>query len=289
MAQESLPGQEEQSEEAVCSQCGCYVGPLNSCRHCGAPRNRRMSLRIFRWAAVLLATVGLGILYLMSIMKDVPRIAIGDIKETMNFAYVHIEGTVPASARVYKDGDVVSSVSFSVDDGTGVIRVKAYRKKARLLMEAAKVPRAGERVALDGSLNVSADRTALYLQVPEKMEIVGRVEREQLRIEDIAASKVGSVVRVTGTIEDLKPPRGERHPWTWELKDDTGGIRVAMWQNVKARIVNEDMLKEGASVELTPEVTSYRGKVQLQVNNPDDIRFLPRAADAKNPAGKREG
>ena len=59
-----LPGHETQSEEMACPKCGRFVGAATKCPYCGAKVEKRMSLVALRWAAVLLSTVGLFLLYL---------------------------------------------------------------------------------------------------------------------------------------------------------------------------------------------------------------------------------
>ncbi len=274
MSEKSLPGQKEQPPEAVCSHCGRYVGPVSKCQYCGAPVRTRISLRFFRWAAVLLATVGLGLLYFMSIRKEVPLVQIGNIKNTMNFAYIHVEGRVPSAARVFRDGDSVSSVSFTLDDGTGDIEVKVYRKKAQVLVDAGKVPRAGDRIAMDGSLNVSADRTTLYLQVPENLEILEHAKVEKTTLGDISSQRVGEIVSVTCLIEAVRPPNAGKQPWILEIKDDTGRMKLTIWQSIVGQLQNSELLTTGTLIKLRAEVSVYRNKVRLKLNSADGIEFL---------------
>jgi DNA/RNA endonuclease YhcR with UshA esterase domain len=66
-----LPGQTEQPAETLCPSCGRFVGALTRCTHCGARVAKRMSLRLFRYAALAAGTVGLGLLYLLATQTDI--------------------------------------------------------------------------------------------------------------------------------------------------------------------------------------------------------------------------
>jgi len=276
MKNKALPGQSEQPEESVCAHCGRYVGPVTKCGFCGAPVRSRLSLRIFRWAAVLLATVGLALLYYMSTMQEVPVVEIGSIKNTMNFAYIHVEGSVPAAPRVYREGDNVSSVSFMIDDGTGSIPVKAYGKNAQKLIATRKLPRAGDRIAIDGSLNVSADRKVLYLQVPEKVEILDRHEIPAVRIGDLNAGMQGGVVTVAGR---LGRPITIKSGVLYYLNDDSGRIKVVLWDSQVIKGGSREELRKGVDVRVTGEVNIYRDELEIVPRDEHDIVLVDQPAE----------
>ncbi|MCX7009342.1 MAG: hypothetical protein NTY53_19200, partial [Kiritimatiellaeota bacterium] len=59
MDEQGKPVAESNAQEITCPKCGRYVGPRTRCPHCGTRQPQRVSLRVLRIAAVLLATVGL--------------------------------------------------------------------------------------------------------------------------------------------------------------------------------------------------------------------------------------
>ena len=120
--------------------------------------------------AVLLATVGLGLLFAAARHREPPVIQISEITPVMNFAHVRIVGAVPKRAYIGKDGDYVS---FTVEDDSGQIRVAAYRDVARKLITSKHLPKAGDQVEVRGSLSVAADAVPkLYLKLPSHLEII---------------------------------------------------------------------------------------------------------------------
>jgi cytochrome c-type biogenesis protein CcmE len=120
-------------------------------------------MRMVRISAVILATAGLILLYLAAKHHEPPLVPIDSITPVMNFAHVRVAGTV--SKRPYKSRDG-NTVSFTITDGSGALRVSAYRNVAKaLLQDNASLPAAGDRVELKGSLSISAERTPkLYLK-----------------------------------------------------------------------------------------------------------------------------
>ena len=62
-----------------CPSCGRYVGPHEACPYCGARLAGRTPIRAVKIAAILLATVGLAILWFAATRAEVPLIQIGQM------------------------------------------------------------------------------------------------------------------------------------------------------------------------------------------------------------------
>jgi len=141
-------------------------------------------IRHLRYVAVLLGVVGLAFLYLMVIHRDFPVVKVSEITPMMNFAYVRITGTVERNAYIGRKKGKVDYLSFSLDDGSGQVRVTAYRDIAQGLVEKGLAPTKGTLVDVSGSLSVPADgNVKLRLQAEEQMKIINR-KRDTGRRED---------------------------------------------------------------------------------------------------------
>lgn len=157
----------------LCPSCERFIGPAGKCPYCNADTRKTPMMVVVRFVAILLATVGLSLLYAAARHREPPIIQIENITPVMNFAHVRIVGSVPKRAYVGKDGDYVS---FSVDDGSGQIRIAAYRDVARKLIESKQLPKAGDRVEVRGGLSVEADSTPkLYLKLPGHLRITSAI------------------------------------------------------------------------------------------------------------------
>ncbi len=286
MTSTHLPGQDLQPQEITCPSCGHFVGALTRCPRCGARVAKRLSVRIFRYAALLLGTVGLGLLYLMAIHRDIPMIKIGDIKPMMNFAYVRIAGTVSGDVRVFKEGSRIRSLRFMVDDGTGELSITAFRAQAEKMAELELIPRAGDRVELAGSLSISADDNILLrIQVPEQITIA-RTEVPTTRLDEVLGMPVGSSALVEGTLVSVSPPRqGGKAPWKIVVQDASGQQEISFWQDIYEDILDKTALVPGASVRIRISVTSYRDKTQLSLDHAADLEFIKAGKPSTQTAG----
>ncbi|MFO7870548.1 MAG: hypothetical protein R6V03_03850 [Kiritimatiellia bacterium] len=162
----------------ICPGCERFIGPADKCPYCGADSAKPGFLRLLRRLSLAAAAAGVLFLYLMAVNRELPLIKVSDITPTMNFAYVRVRGKVIRKPYVGRDepGSSPSYVSFSLNDGTGVLRAVAYRQAASKLHEAGLIPAEGERVEVSGSLSVSAEagRTKLYLRSPGSLISLSR-------------------------------------------------------------------------------------------------------------------
>ena len=125
------------SDRAACPSCGRYVGPYESCPYCGARLSGRISLRVVKMAALVLATLGLAVLWWAARSVAVPAVSIGEIQGLMNLAYVRVEGTVARSVTFDPE---TGYLAFWLDDGTGELRVSSYRDVTQVLLDQGRVP-----------------------------------------------------------------------------------------------------------------------------------------------------
>ena len=170
-----MPEENEPAEpgSAICPSCERWIGTADVCPYCQADSAKLPMLRVLRYGALLLAVAGLGALYVAARYRELPVIRIDEITPLMNYAYVRVAGTVERNAYVARRNGQVSYLSFSVNDGTGPLRVAAYRDVAEALAGRNMVPAAGMRVDAAGSLSVQAGgNVRLILQSAEQLKTV---------------------------------------------------------------------------------------------------------------------
>ncbi|MFC1498146.1 hypothetical protein ACFLS1_06720 [Verrucomicrobiota bacterium] len=156
---------DKRSEGAFCPGCERFIGPVDVCPYCEAGSARNPVYRILRYSALILGIVGLAFLYLMVKHRELPVVKVGDINSMMNYAYVRVCGMVEKDAYIAIRNEEVDYLSFAIDDGTGQLRVAAYRDVARELVEKNIVPRKGAFVDVTGGLRVRAQsQVKLILQ-----------------------------------------------------------------------------------------------------------------------------
>ncbi|MDD2239147.1 MAG: OB-fold nucleic acid binding domain-containing protein [Kiritimatiellae bacterium] len=280
---QALPGHETQSSEMNCPSCGRFVGAVTKCPYCGAKVEKRMSLTATRWAAVLLATIGLFLLWLMAVKRDVPVVKLGDIQPTMNFAQIRLEGEVKTDARPFRTG---MGMSFHFTDGTGAVIVFITKKQMDEMIENNLTPKAGDQVSFIGSLNVSDDQMSMRLLSVKEFHLT-RAVAESVQLADITKKLKGSAITIAGTVTKLEvPPEESKRPYALQLKDASGEQVVNFWQAEYEQIENPDALP-GANVRLRVNVGTYRDKVQLTLGSGLDLEILdgpPATDDSRTPA-----
>jgi DNA/RNA endonuclease YhcR with UshA esterase domain len=281
-----LPGQSEQPSDIMCPSCGRFVGALTRCPHCGASVQKRLSIRVFRYAALLLGTVGLGLLWLMATHREIPLVKVESIKPTMNMAYVRIAGTISGDARIFKEGEHVRSLRFMVDDGSGEMSVNAYRAQAQALVDQDRVPRSGDHVELAGSLGIMGDdQVVMRLQVPEQL-VLTRAEMPVTALKDISQDLVGNSLMIEGTLAKVSPPReGSKAPWTIAVKDASDQREIMFWADVYDEIRDKILLQPGTAIRARVGVKTYRDELQLSLARGADLEFPTARSPAKLAAG----
>lgn len=253
---------------AHCPSCGRYTGPHEACPYCGARLTGRLPIRIVKITAILLATVGLAILWLAATHAEVPQIAIGQAGATMNMAYVRIKGRCTRSPSYDPESDYLS---FWLEDDTGEIRVSAYRAETRQLIEQGHVPALGDLVEVAGTLRVREDFLSLTINVPEQM-IVSRAAPVERAIGSIAPEDLYQRVRVSGSVHEVYEPYDGLTLIT--IGDETGAIPIAVGEDLIALSGVTPTLKMGQAVAVTATVSLYGDTPQLAPASTADLVAL---------------
>lgn len=305
-----LPGHETQSDEMACPKCGRFVGAATKCPYCGAKVEKRMSLVALRWAAVLLSTVGLVLLWLMAKTREPEQIRIGDIETTMNFGVVRLAGEVAGDARPFKNGN---GMSFSVDDGTGNIRVFVDQSQRKAMTDAGLVPRRGDFVDFVAQLQASSagnsarirslDPSSFRLErggapvpapapraaadggspspapapAPRAAAAAGELG-DPVPFSAVDESMVGKSVVVEGFVSAVRAPDpNTRRPYVLTLRNGTDGLDIKIWPDQYLQIPDRETLP-GSAVRLKAAVKRYQNQVDLSLANGTDLRREASAA-----------
>lgn len=244
-----------------------------------------MSLVVIRWAAVLLATIGLFLLYLMAKNREVPVVMLGNIQPTMNFGQIRVVGQVETDARPFRSG---AGMSFNVSDGTGKIIVFVSKKQMDVLTKQNLIPKAGDAIDFAGSLNISDDQSSMRL-LSAKHLFLTRAPAAATRLADITPELKGTSVTIAGQVVDVFPPPADsKRPYALKVRDDSGEQTINFWQAEYDQIEGKDVLN-GAWVRARVSVSTYQDKLQLKLASGLDLEILdgpPAAAEARSAAQK---
>jgi len=240
-----------------CPSCGRYVGPYQVCPYCGARLAGRTSIRVVKIAAILLATVGLAVLWLAATHAEVPLIQIGQAGATMNMAYVRLRGRCTRTPS-YDPQD--ETLGFWIEDSTGEIYISTYRAQTRQVIAAGRVPALGDQVEVAGTLRIREDFLALTVNVPEHLQIA-RAEPVDRDVGTLVPADQYLRVRVRGQVREVREPYPGLTLIT--IRDRTGAIPLVVSDDLTALSGLSSTLSVGQSVEVVAAVSLYGDTPQL--------------------------
>ena len=294
-----LPGHETQSDEMACPKCGRFVGAATKCPYCGAKVEKRMSLVALRWAAVLLSTVGLVLLWLMARTREPELVRIGDIEATMNFGVVRLAGEVRGDPRPFKNGN---GMSFNVNDGSGSIVVFVDQAQRKAMMDGGLVPRRGDGIDFVAQLQSSASGSSARIRSlnPSSFRLTrdggepagapDRGARPAPSAKDLGpavpfsavdASLVGKSVVLEGTVVAIQEPAADsKRPYVVTLTNDVEGVDLKVWPDQFAQIADAASLT-GTPVRVKAAVKLWKDQVDLQLKRGEDLQRAVRPAQKR--------
>ena len=254
----------------LCPSCGREVGSRVTCPYCGANLKRRLTISLFGFLAILLAAGVLALLYVVAVNTPIPAIRIGQIQAAMNYAYVHIEGSVARLPTFNPDSE---SLTFWVDDGTGRLPVSAFRSEARALIQSDRVPSLGDRVTVEGLLRVREDVPSLTLNSADALILERAIANAPERdLGSILASDAATAVTVRGQARAVREPFGGLRLIT--LRDGSGEIDVAIDAGLEPFGAPAPQVKVGDSIKVAGVVTLYEGTPQITLTRGDRLSVL---------------
>lgn len=261
-----------------CSQCGRFIGPYEACPYCGARAGPRISVRALKAAAVTVASVGLVVLWLAATASEIPRIHLDQAGATTNMAYARVEGWVVRGPGY----DAQSGyLSFTLTDGTGEIRVAAYREESATLRVLGRIPALGDWVSVAGTLRVREDGLSMTVNVPAHLEVV-RPEAQLREIGTLSTRDHLLRVRVRGQVWQVRQVGQGLVLVT--LRDATGSIDVAVGATLEELTGALLPLEPGQSVEVAATVDLYRDTPQLVPATVHDFVLLEEPVMLAQPA-----
>lgn len=250
---------------SACPSCGRFVGPLEQCPHCGASIKKRLPMRYLRLFAVLIAIVGLGILWYAATGAATSSVKIASIQATMNYAYVQISGVVTRGPHYNPD---TQELSFYLADDTGEIPVFSFRSTTPDLITAQKIPVAGDHINVKGTLRIRDDFSSLNLSSADQLEI-NRPPPQSIAIGEIGADDNLRVVSIKGDVRDIKIPY--KGLSLISVGDATGEIDVAISPDLVALGGSLPTVQPGDSVQVNGTIIFFKGTPQVQLNRMSDM------------------
>ncbi len=264
---------------ASCPSCGRDPGPNDICSYCGADIKRRMKIRTFGIASIVIAIVGLIVLWFFATHAPIARLKIDQIQSTSNYAYAQIEGAVSRVSSYNADSQ---SLTFWVRDDTGEMMVSAFRAQVQDLNRADKIPAPGDAVSVQGTVRVREAIPSLTLDSADGLTLSRVTTNALLReIGSITADDALQGVTVHGSVRAIKSPFAGLKLIT--LRDQTGAIDVAVPTDLEPLLGAAPPLTIGQSVQVIGAVTLFETTPQLTLHHGADITPLAEKVEFARP------
>lgn len=157
-----------------CEKCQKYIGPLEICPYCRFKNRKRKEVKLLKYGSVIMAFICLIILYTVGGILGTAKVKIEELDERSNFAYVQIEGTIIEAPRYYPSdmyGGKSGTLEFTVDDDTGILKVRSYPDVTKDLIKEKKIPSTGDYVVVTGNFMVKGNKRLLLLNSHKEIEI----------------------------------------------------------------------------------------------------------------------
>lgn len=257
-----------------CGSCGRFVGPYEGCPYCGAEMAGRLSVRIVKIAAIVLATVGLALVWWSARGVPIPEITLGEAGGTMNLAYVRVRGRLSRGLTYDPES---AYLGFWLSDETGEIHVNCYEGVTQALMAEGRMPAVGDEITIAGTLRIREDFVSLTLDVPGHLEI-DRPDPVPLEVGRVTILDEGLRVRVRGEIWQVREPY--EGLTLIDLRDENGEITVAVDESVEAMTGALPALSAGQEITAVGAVGLYRTTPQIVPADVADLQVSPLISQA---------
>ena len=184
----------------------------------------------------------------------------------MNYAYVRIEGIVPAFVSL-QDG----YLSFRVMDAGGDLRVSAYRNVVGQLIAQQRVPKPGDHVIVEGTLRIRDDEPSLVLNTVEGL-IVETPDAPAIKLSALDVMGIGEKATVTGQVRRIRQISPRLQVITLRDGSATADMLLPLDDGVFGAV---PPLNEGDWITVAGGVGEFRDTKQLLPSSAVDIMKTP--------------
>lgn len=284
---------------AACSVCGAFAGPLSRCSSCGARIRHRVSLRVFRWMPVLLATVGLALPGTAFQPPELPVAAAPDgaeapppaqpapqdpVAEPVNLADLSAAMTgraVRVSGRVIRvfapPAESRAPWRVELEEDGARATIVYWTDVASTLGET--VPAVGERWEAKGTVGLYREKLQVQIRNGSDLRRLEAapapvsgppVEANELKpvsaepvaltgLDQLTLALTGQTVRVTALLGPSRPIRGGV---AYALVGGSTNLQVVLWDRI-VPAASRASLVEGSEVEITGLVKAFKDRVEI--------------------------
>jgi len=189
-----------------CPKCGAYVGAFYSCTECHSKMPHGTRLRVSQISVFISVIIGIFILAVYAQIDPAPKVNIGDINQTYSNGIVTIEGKITNIDYYVSEDESWRMLTFTVEDKTGSIDVKAYTETIEELINDKNTPAIGDKCTIRGSVYIKGEDLYLILDSSQYLDISRTIKYELQATELLSLYQAdtekydGTRVKVTGFV-----------------------------------------------------------------------------------------
>ncbi len=161
---------EIQTPPDVCPACERYIDTATVCPYCDADTKQAPRFRRFRILALVMLLAGATGMLLVDDKDPHAITPIGSIGPDFSHHYAHVSGRVVRPPYIVEEEDVISYLSFMLEDETGRMRIQIDASTAQALRDADTLPWEGSALNAQGWLKLAPDGE-VKLQVRHRKHI----------------------------------------------------------------------------------------------------------------------
>jgi len=222
-------------------------------------------MRLLKALTVLLAVSSVVALIVASQATPRPLVRIATIQPMMNFGYVRVQGTVMAFPSFSAQDRFLS---FRMWDGSGELRVTAYRAVVEALLAAERIPLPGDFVRVEGILRIRDDEPSLILNAPDGL-LIETPPATTIQVSQLGEASIGERVEVTGQVRRMRAIGSALYVITLRHGDATADTLLSRGLPALAAL---PIPEAGDWVTVSGAVGEYRGNKQVLATQ---VRFAP--------------
>ncbi|MEO0290939.1 MAG: OB-fold nucleic acid binding domain-containing protein [candidate division WOR-3 bacterium] len=251
----------------ICFNCGRYIGNKDICPYCGEEQLKPVGIEFLRWISLFLAIGGVIFLFISARTEAAPYVKVKDLKPTMNFAKVSMKGIVESSP--YYEEEKGGYFSFWLNDGTGSIKVRAFRDVAKELIEKDLYPSVSDSVFVTGTLYA---RENFILTINNGKDLKIKIqEPKNVKIKDITDTLTGKRIETEGNIYSITQYRNNSIGLRIQDEDANITVFIPFYYREKEKILS---LEKGTIIKVKGAVFLYKDKPEIIPHYVSDISII---------------
>jgi len=163
----------------------------------------------------------------MGNVRGDPAVHITDLGRRTNFAQIRLQGTMASDLRFFPSqmgsqrGQ--GTLEFRLDDGTGILKIRAYEDVTQEIVALGRVPSPGDLLKVRGTYQYKARSDFVIIGSASSLEIVPADTTVTTSLEAISemAPKIrdGEIIQVPAVVEQV---RLDRYDLVYLIGDGTG-------------------------------------------------------------------